>query len=397
MFWSSKPSVSTDEQKIEELLTRGVHEVIPSGDSLRKLLRSGKRLRIKLGIDPTGANIHLGNTVPLLKLRDFQALGHEVVFIIGDATGVIGDTSDKDAERPMLTEAQITANLASYVAQVSKILDKKLLEVRRNSEWLLKLNYREIGEHADVFSVSDFVARENIKRRLDAGKRVSLREVLYPLMQGYDSVAVKADVELGGSDQRFNVLAGRPLQEKFGQAPQHCLLFSLMPGTDGDKMSKSRGNVINVFDQPGDMFGKVMSARDEVVKDFFVSATRVPLPEVEKIMTRHPKEAKTALAHELVRMYHGVVAADTAKAGFEKTFSKGEVPEDVPQVAVGEEGLMGALVGAKIVASKTDYRRLLSDGAIRIVETDEKLNEHSLPPYGQTLRIGKHRFVKITK
>lgn len=397
MFWHAKPTISTDEKKIDELLERGVAEVIPGKESLKKLLLSGKQLRIKLGIDPTGANIHLGNTVPLLKLRDFQELGHKVVFIIGDATGVIGDTSDKDAERPMLTESQVTKNLESYVAQVSKILDKNLLEVRRNSEWLLKLNYAEIGEHADVFSVADFIARDNIKRRLDAGKRVSLREVLYPLMQGYDSVAVKADVELGGSDQRFNVLAGRPLQERYKQAPQHCLLFSLMPGIDGEKMSKSRGNVINIFDTPTDMFGKAMSMKDSVVRDFFVSATRVPLAVVEEHLAKHPKEAKMALAHELVRMYHGEEAADAAQRNFDQAFSKREVPENVPEVVVGEEGLMEALVSSSVVSSKSDYRRLVSDGAIRTVETDEKITERSLPPYEMTLRIGKHRFVRVVK
>lgn len=397
MFWTSAPNVSTDEAKIDELLTRGVHEVVPSADSLRSLLKSGVQLRIKLGIDPTGANIHLGNTVPLLKLRDFQNLGHHVIFIIGDATGVIGDTSDKDSERPMLSDEQIEDNLRTYVQQVSRILDPKLLSVHRNSEWLNKLTYRDIGAHADVFSVSDFIARDNIKRRLDAGKRVSLREVLYPLMQGYDSVAIQADVELGGSDQRFNVLAGRPLQEKYGQKPQHCLLFSLMSGTDGEKMSKSKHNTINIFDDPNDMFGKVMSARDEVVREFFISATRVSLDTIAQTMSGHPRDAKKTLATELVRMYHGEEAATKAAAYFEKTFSKGEVPENVPEITVGGEGLMEALVNAKIVASKTDYRRLVSDGAIRIVGTDEKIVERSLPPYGQVLRIGKHRFAKIVK
>ncbi len=397
MFWNKLPPVSTDPEKIDALLSRGVAEVIPSVDSLRALLMSGKRLRIKLGIDPTGSHIHLGNTVPLLKLRDFQDLGHQVVFIIGDATGVIGDTSDKDAERPMLTESAVADNLKTFVRQVSVILDTTLLEVRKNSEWLLKLNYRDIGEHADVFSVSDFISRDNIRRRLDAGKRVSLREVLYPLMQGYDSVAVRADIELGGSDQRFNVLAGRPLQEKSGQRPQQCLLFELMPGTDGEKMSKSRGNVINVDDAPTAMFGKAMSMRDSVVRQFFISATRVPLATVETYMQLHPKDAKLALARELVRMYHGEAAAAAAQADFEKTFVRGEVPEDAVEVRVGAEGLMQALVAAGVVTSKTEYRRLLSDGAVRVVETDEKLNERSLPPYGHTVRIGNHRFVRISK
>jgi tyrosyl-tRNA synthetase len=387
MFFRGARSVSADEEKIEELLTRGVAEVLPSKESLKKLLLSGKQLRVKLGIDPTGANLHLGNTVPLLKLRDFQELGHTVVFIIGDATGVIGDTSDKESERSMLSTREVTDNLASYTQQVSKILDPRQLEVRRNSEWLLKLNYRDIGEHAELFSVSDFIDRDNIKRRLDTGKRVSLREVLYPLMQGYDSVAVKADIELGGSDQRFNLLAGRPLQQKYGQAPQHCLMFSLMPGTDGEKMSKSRGNVINVFDGPTNMFGKAMSIHDSIVEAFFVSATRVPITKVKEILAGHPKDAKVALAEEIVRMYHGVDEAKKARTEFENMFAHGGVPDNAPTIVLAGRELADALVAAGIVKSKGEYRRLDEAGAITTVSEDA---------HGKVLRIGKHRFVKIT-
>ncbi len=397
MFWQKTAAVKTDAAKIDELLTRGVEEVIPSSDSLRALLTSGKQLRIKLGIDPTSPNLHIGRSVAILKLKDFQDLGHHIVFIIGDATGVIGDTSDKESERKMLTPEEVQANLTSYVSQIQKILNKDQMEVRRNSEWLLPLNYAEIGEQADQFSVADFIARENIKKRLDAGKRVSLREVLYPLMQGYDSVAVRADVELGGTDQKFNLLAGRTLQEHFGQKPQHILTGTIISGTDGRKMSSSWGNTINLNDAPNDMFGKVMSIPDELTKTYLTYATRVPLAEVDRIVSGHPKEAKLALARELVRMYHGEHEAMAAQAHFEKAFSEGGVPDDVPEIIVRHEGLMDALVAAKIVASKSDYRRLVSDGAIRVVRTDEKLTEHSLPPYDEVVRIGKHRFVKIVK
>ncbi|MEK7063126.1 MAG: tyrosine--tRNA ligase [Patescibacteria group bacterium] len=397
MFWSATPKVSTDEAKIEELLTRGVHEVIPGADTLRKVLRSGKQLRIKLGFDPTGERIHVGHSAPLLKLRDFQQLGHKVVFIVGDFTAVIGDTSDKESERPMLTNDAIEKNMATWKLQVGKILDLSKAEFRYNSEWLGKLTYREIGEHADAFSVSDFVARENIKRRLDAGKRVSLREVLYPLMQGYDSVAVEANVEIGGTDQRFNLLAGRVLQEKYKQQPQNILTLALLTDATGKKMSKTGGATVYVTDTPDDMFGKTMSVPDELVRQYFISMTRLPMSEVDAAVVGHPKEAKMRLGSELVRMYHGEAAASEAKANFDRAFTKGGVPENVPEVAVGDEGLMDALVAARIVESKSDYRRLLSDGAIRIVETDEKISERSLPPYGQTLRIGKHRFVKVVK
>lgn len=396
MFGKSLPPVSTDEKKIEELTARGVEEIIPSADSLKKLLRSGKRLRIKLGIDPTSPHLHLGRSVPLLKLRDFQNLGHTVVFIIGDATGVVGDTSDKDAERPMLTEAQVKENLATYVAQVSKILDKNLLEVRRNSEWLLKLNYRDIGEHADEFSVSDFIARDNIKKRLDTGKRVSLREVLYPLMQGYDSVAVEADVELGGTDQRFNLLAGRSLQEKYKQAPQHIVMTELILGTDGRKMSSSWGNTVNLSENPRDMFGKIMSVPDELVKMYFTHATRLPLSEVEKHLAQHPKEAKMALAEEITRMYHGADAAKKARADFDSAFSKGGAPEDITTLVLAGTP-KETLVANGVVASNSEFTRLLASGAISLVASGEKITTAEAFPFNEVVRIGKHRFVKIVK
>lgn len=397
MLWGSKPVISTDAKKIHALLTRGVEEVLPTSDSLRALLTSGKQLRVKLGFDPTGERIHVGHSAPLLKLKEFQDLGHTVVFIVGDFTAVIGDTSDKDSERPMLVADAIEKNMATWKAQVSKILDLSKAEFRYNSEWLGTLTYKEIGEHADQFSVADFISRENIKRRLDAGKRVSLREVLYPLMQGYDSVAVDADVEIGGSDQRFNLLAGRTLQSAFGKKPQEVLTLSLLTDASGKKMSKTGGATVFVTDAPNDMFGKAMTVPDELMRAYFVSMTRIPLVTIESLLAGHPKEAKMVLAGELVRMYHGEREAEAARAAFEHTFSKGEVPTDVPEVAVGGAGLIDALVAAKVVSSKSDYRRLASEGAIRIVRTDEKLTEHSLPPYGEVVRIGKHRFVRIVK
>jgi tyrosyl-tRNA synthetase len=375
MFGKRLPPVLVDENLINELTSRGVEEIIPSVESLKKLLRSGKRLRIKLGIDPTSPHLHLGRSVPLLKLRDFQRLGHQVVFIIGDATGVVGDTSDKDAERPMLTEDQVTKNLETYVS--------------------LKLNYRDIGEHADKFSVSDFIARDNIRKRLDAGKRVSLREVLYPLMQGYDSVAITADVELGGTDQRFNLLAGRSLQEAHRQAPQHIVMTELILGTDGRKMSSSWGNTVNLSDTPRDMFGKVMSIPDALVSTYFTHATRIPMEEIAALAVRHPKEAKMALAQEVVRMYHGSREAEKAKNDFDTAFTKGGVPSDVLEISFSGN-LMETLVKHGIVASNSEYRRLHDAGAIRDAETDERYpgNDGFI---GRVLRIGKHRFVKIVK
>ena len=323
------------ERDIKELLTRGVSEIIGQKE-LEERLRSGKPMRIKLGIDPTSPNLHLGRSIPLLKLRDFQKLGHTIVFIVGDFTGIIGDTSDKDAERPMLSKETIDENKKSYFEQVGKIIDLSKAELYHNSEWLEKLTYREIGEQADCFSVSDFIARDNIARRLEAGKRVSLREILYPLMQGYDSVMVRADVELGGMDQKFNILSGRTLQQKYGQEPQSIILGPLIDGLDGRKMSSSWGNTISVSAEPSDMYGKVMSMVDAQILTYFTLCTRIPMEEVEEIRGKlesgelHPKEAKMKLAREIVRFYHGDEASEKAEENFIKTFSEKGVPIDLP-------------------------------------------------------------------
>lgn len=398
MFFGSKSAISTDEGKIDEVLSRGVDEVLPNKDELKKLLLSGRELRIKLGVDATGENLHIGHSVPLLKLRDFQELGHKVVFIVGDFTALIGDTSDKESERPMLLPEETEKNIRTWKSQVGKILDLSKAEFRKNSEWLGKLTYEEVGEHANLFSVADFIARDNIKRRLEAGKRVSLREVLYPLMQGYDSVAVKADVEIGGSDQRFNLLAGRTLQEHFGQKPQHIVTFELMTDAAGKKISKTGAATVNFNDTQDDMFGKVMSVPDELLERYFVSMTRVPINSVKELLAGHPKEAKLALAAELVRMYHNDGAAEKAKENFESIFSKGEVPEDVEvcEIKTGES-LADVLVRCGSVSSKSEFRRLLDGGAIKIAGTDEKVTDPNSTESGTILRIGKHRFVKIVK
>lgn len=389
--------VNTDEQKIDALLTRGVEEVIHR-ESLKKKLLSGRQLRVKLGIDPTSPSIHLGRSIPLLKLRDFQELGHQVVFIVGDFTGVIGDTSDKDSERPMLTEAAIEENKRTYLEQVGKILDVTKIEFRQNSEWLGNLTYREIGEHADQFSVADFISRENIAKRLKEGKRVSLREVLYPLMQGFDSVATEADVELGGTDQRFNLLAGRTLQERFGQVPQDIIMGPLVNGTDGRKMSSSWGNTITVTMEPNDMYGKVMSMADAEIISYFTLCTRVPMNEVEEVRTAlatgvNPRDMKMKLARTIVAMYHSDVAATDAEANFIETFQKGGVPDDVLEI---KPDYIEALLTQSIVASKTELRRLLEDGGVRNAETGEKLD--ALPASVTEpliLKIGKRRFVRL--
>ena len=393
--------VIVDEQKIDELLSRGVSEVIVR-DDLKKKLMSGKRLRVKLGIDPTSPYIHIGRSIPLLKLRDFEELGHQVVLIVGDFTGLIGDTSDKDSERPMLDKKVIDQNKKSYFTQVAKIINTKKAELHYNSAWLSKLKYADIGAHADVFSVADFIARENIAKRLEKGTRVSLRELLYPLMQGFDSVAIKADVELGGTDQKFNVLAGRPLQEKYGQEPQNVILNPLINGLDGRKMSSSWGNVINLETEAPDMYGKVMSMADSEIVTYFNVVTRLPLALVREIESSleagmNPRDAKMKLAREIVRMYHGEKEAVSAEAAFVATFQDKGIPDDILEVHVSDSvSIADAFVRAEIVASKSELTRLLQAGGVRHAESGEKIAAVSELKKGESvLKIGKRRFVKI--
>lgn len=401
MFWSSsKKTVDVDREKIEELLSRGVEEIIDK-KSLEKKLYSGRQLTIKLGIDPTSPNIHIGRSIPLLKLKDFQDLGHKVVFIIGDFTGVIGDTSDKESERPMLTRDDVKKNMESYILQAGKIIDINKCDIRYNSEWLSKISYEELGRQADVFSLSDFISRENIKKRLDAGKRVSLRELLYPLMQGYDSVAVRADVELGGTDQRFNLLAGRELQRLYKQDPQDVITNSLIEGLDGRKMSSSWGNTINLLDNHFDMFGKVMSLSDDLIIKYFKLTTRTPLSRILELEKRlssgeNPKDIKILLAKEIVSIYHSKDKAEDAEKNFEKTFSKGGVPEDVLEISVAKGSkLVDVFLSENIVSSKSDFRRLVSEGAVTKMATDTKINDLETEVEDSVYRVGKKRFIKI--
>ncbi len=395
-------NIDTNKEKIEEILTRGVAEIIHL-DSLRAKLLAGKPLRVKFGIDPTSPNIHIGRATAIWKLRELQDLGHTIVFIIGDFTAVIGDTSDKESERPMLTREVIDSNLATYFEQAGKILEMSKVEKHMNTEWLEKLGYREIGEHADVFSLSDFIARENIKRRLDAGKRVSLRELLYPLMQGYDSVAIKADIEIGGTDQRFNLLSGRTLQGHFGQESQNIIITELIEGLDGRKMSSSWGNTINLTDTPNDMFGKVMSLHDELIIKYFIHATRVPLDRVTEIETalgcgENPRDPKLSLAEEIVSMYYGHKEAMRAREAFIETFQKKEIPNDILEVEAREgELLVDVFLRAKVVSSKTDFRHLVEEGAVKRLseKKEEKIKDLKHPASHGVYKIGKRRFIRI--
>lgn len=388
-----------DERKIDELLTRGVEDIIVK-DELRQALLSGRQLRIKFGIDPTGAKIHIGRAVPLRKLREFQKLGHQVVLIIGNFTAQVGDASDKTEKRPIRTRVEIDENLKDYKSQISKILDITKTEFVYNDDWLSKLTFGEVTTLAECFSVQQMLARRNFKERYDTGKEISLREFLYPIMQGYDSVAVKADVEIGGNDQLFNLKAGRIIQEYYGMPKQSIMTFEMVEGTDGRKMSTSWGNIITVVDEPFDMFGKVMSIHDDMIIKYFLLCTDTSLEDIQSIEIElkngaNPKDIKMRLAVEIVTLYHTEKDASLAKNSWIETFSKKGIPESLQEIITEEsKEIVDVLIENNIVASKTEWRRLVEDNAVAdaegnlIVDIKEKVRN-------VTLKIGKKRFAKI--
>lgn len=389
--------IITDKKLIDELISRGAVDVIVKED-LKKKLMSGKQLRIKHGIDPTGPKIHIGRASTMRKLGKFQELGHKVVLIIGDFTGQVGDSSDKDSERPMLTEKQVRENMKDYLDQFKKVFDADKAEVRYNSEWLCKLNFNDICKLADNFSVAEMIDRENFSKRFKDGKRISLREFLYPLMQGYDSVAVEADVEIGGTDQLFNILAGRTLQKAGGQEPQNVVTFKLLEGTDGRKMSTSWGNVILIEDEPNEMFGKVMSIRDELIEKYFEICTDADMDEVRKMISS-PRDAKIKLAFEIVKIYHGEKEAKKAKEYFEKVFSKKEMPDEIKEVEMEDgKNIIDFLIKADLASSKSDARRKIEQGGVKIDgETVKDCNLVISNSFdGRILKVGKREFRKIT-
>jgi len=387
-----------DKVQIDELLKRGVDEVIDL-KNLEEKLSSGKELRVKLGIDPTSPNIHLGRSIPLLKLKDFQDLGHKIVFIIGDFTGLIGDTSDKDSERPMLTEEDVKKNLETYIEQAGKIIDIDKAEIHYNSKWLKGLNYMDIGRQADAFSLNEFISRTNIAKRLNEGKRVSLRELLYPLMQGYDSKEIEADVELGGTDQRFNILTGRDIQRLYGQEPQDIITNPLIEGTDGRKMSSSFGNTINLMDAPNDMFGKIMSVHDELMIKYFTLFTRVDMDtiegyEVELKNDTNPRDIKIKLGHEVVRMYHGQEEADKAVEYFVNTFTKHKTPDNIPEFKAENYDIISVLVESELCSSKSEARRTIEQSGVKVNEIVVE-DVKQIVESGDVVQKGKIHFIKI--
>lgn len=392
-FFGSKSPVSVDSKKIEELLSRATENVIPRELALKKL-HSGERLRVYFGIDPTGARLHLGHSVPLRKLKAFADLGHHVIFLVGSFTAMIGDPSGRDAMREPLTPEQVKENFYTYKRQAQKILDFSKVEVRYNDEWLSKLGFADIVKLASSFTVQQMLKRDMFEKRMKEDKPIALHEFLYPLMVGYDSVILDVDVELGGSDQEFNMLAGRHMQEVAGKRDKFVLTTKLIEGTDGRKMSKTYNNAVYIEDAPSDMYGKIMSVKDELIPTYFEAVTEVPQHEIQKIVGAHPKEAKMRLAKEIVTMFHGADAAGKAQENFISTFTKGEVPTDIPETVVLKgSSLKEAL--ATLGDSNSELRRLGEQGAISEVggHTVHDINravEHTI-----TVRVGKHRFLKI--
>jgi len=384
-WFSSRPTVSTDEQAISDLLMRGVEKVIPRELALKKL-RGGERIRVYFGIDPTGAKLHLGHAVPLRKLQQFAALGHEVIFLVGSFTAMIGDPTGRDVMREPLNREQVRENFKDYKRQAEKVLDFSKVTVRYNDEWLAPLKFDEIVTLASNFTVQQMLARDMFEKRLKEGKPISLHEFLYPLMVGYDSVVLDVDAELGGSDQEFNMLAGRDLQKAMGKRDKFVLTTKLIEGTDGRKMSKTYNNAVYLEDAPGEMYGKLMSIKDELVKTYFEVLTDTGQNEIEKIMSGHPRDAKARLAKEIVTIYHSKDAGDAAAAGFMK-------PDDAPEIAVPSGTKLRDLAD-KLGVSMSELRRLVEQGAIE-TEGGEKITNIDAPIKSGVLKVGKHRFFKI--
>ena len=395
--------VNSDSKKIKEILTRGVEEVI-NLDHLRKRLLSGRVLRIKHGIDPTGPQIHIGRAVQLWKLKDFQELGHKIILIIGDFTAQIGDASDKQAMRRPLTTKEVKENMKDYIKQIGKILDITKVEFHYNSEWLNKLTAKELLNLAMNFTAQQTIQGRNFKERWEAGKPIGLHELDYPLLQGYDSVQVKADVELGGFDQLFNLKVARDIQKIFSQEPQDIMTLKMLFGPDGRKMSTSWGNVINITDKPEEQFGKIMSMKDEFILDYFELCTRNPAGEIKNMGNKlkcgqvNPNDLKIKLAREIVKMYYGETAALKAEREFKMVFKEKKLPSKILGVRIKEEKLniLEFLVKTKLVSSKSEAKRLILQKGVKIDgEIQGNWQKIIGIKKGIVIQVGKRRFVKV--
>ncbi len=397
------------------LLTRGSAGITPQGGLEQKLKRSsetGKPLKVKLGLDPTAPDIHLGFAVVLRKLRQFQDLGHQVILIIGDYTALIGDPSGRSATRPMLTDEQIAQNGATYVDQLSTILDREKTQVRFNGEWLGKLSFAEVVRLSARMTVAQVLERDDFQKRYRAGEPIGLHELLYPLAQAYDSVAIEADIEMGGQDQMFNILAGRGLQKELGQEPQVGFFMPLLVGLDGEKkMSKSLGNYVGVQDVPNEMFGKLMSIPDTALATYFELTTDVPMDEIKALLAAaeqgevNPKDVKKRLAREVITIYHSAQAAAEADAHFESVYSRKEAPSEIPEAAFaavdakdGKVWICKLLASVGLSKGTGDARRTVLQGGAKL--NGERISDPNLELAltdldGAVLQVGSRHFVRV--
>ena len=399
--------LSAEEQL--KTIASGAADIVPEA-ALRTKLARGRSLTVKLGVDPTAPDLHLGHAVPLRKLRQFQDLGHRVVLIIGDFTALIGDPSGRSTTRPALTPEQIEANATTYIEQAFKVLDPDRTTMRRNSEWLGELHFADILKLTSQFTVARILERDDFQKRYREGVGISLHELLYPMAQAYDSVAIEADVELGGTDQLFNLLAGRELMEKLGMEPQVCLTLPLLEGTDGvQKMSKSYGNYVGLTDAPEEMFGRVMSIPDGLMVKYYRLCTSLGVAEVDSIEaglaegSLHPGGVKRRLAREIVTLYHDESAATGAEEAFDRVFKRHEAPEDVPTVTIEPTDpahLPAVLKAAGLAPTTSEARRLIDGGGVRIDGAPVVLppGVYDLPwaeLVGRVLQAGKRRYARI--
>ncbi len=401
--------LSVDEQM--RIITSGAAQIVPEAD-LRKKLEKGKPLNIKLGVDPTSPDLHLGHAVPLRKMRQFQDLGHNVTLIIGNGTALIGDPSGKNSTRPQLSQEQIEANAETYVSQAMKILDPEKTTIVHNGDWILSMDLAGLLQVCSKFTVARILERDDFTKRYQSQTPIALHEFLYPVMQAFDSVQIKADVEMGGTDQLFNLLAGRELMEKMGMEPQIALTMPLLEGTDGVlKMSKSYGNYVGLTDEPADMFGKVMSIPDELMPRYYRLASTLSVDEVDEIERAlangelHPNKAKRALARNIVALYHDEAAAEEAEAQFDRVFKQHEAPEEIPEFSAdltpNEDGkvyLAKLLHDAGMAPSIGEARRLIDGGGVKINGAAVPAKSYNVEPSeleGATVQVGKRKFVKL--
>jgi len=381
---------------------RAAVDLIDERELAERLGSRGRALRVKFGMDPSSPDLHVGHAVVLRKLRELQELGHAVVLIVGDATAMVGDPSGRNKLRPQLSRREVEANLATYVEQAGIVLDVERTEIRRNSEWFDAMRFEDVLRLAGRMTVAQMIQRDTFQNRVRENQPIGIHEFLYPLMQGWDSVMVKADVELGGTDQLFNLLVGRDLQQQEGQAPQVVLTTPLINGLDGRKMSKSYGNAIGLTDPPQEVFGKTMSLADEAMEPWYRALTDLSEAEVERLLAGHPREAKARLAWELVRFLHGSEAADAARAEFDRRFVEKELPSEIEEVELrfsdGDPPLMVVLREAKLVASSGEGRRLIEQGAVRV---DGEIVRDSRAKVARTggkvlIQVGKRKVLRVS-